>query len=558
MVSVFHSVGESSRTRRKGRTTDDDESEASDVERATKYTRHQRQNINRIIKCDRYDYYGILDLSTDCTSKEVRHAHRKLAGLIHPDKNQFSDATSAFNRIQDAYENLIDPDRRRRYDKTRRKHYKPDGDWDEVFHGKAYGEESTDDDESGDGEEEEAYQYPELPQSIKNIYDDAAPAVNAYLSDPTEGNLAKINKYNEAIQKINEKDGRAPFTFIIKYTFFDTMLKELRPIAARLTNDPDDIKALDKLQELVTNFEKMKQNYGYSSSWKAIPDHMRERLEQRARQSLKNDKRRKQNKESAPPLDSDTEMESQAAYPVSRSTWNPGETELGERILGYRPFYRTDIISMEKNLMGLRFIIEQKNKENPIALVSGADIGRQAVRAYMSLSDLEKYDITNSDKKWGIKDLDDFDEIIGAAGMPFKNKAKSSNRIYPDGYFLVRMKDGGKHIMNRQAVRKILGETNADRRIAAFYKKVRETPPWEIEPLNWRPQRLLFDRPEIGGDRRTREGMLNYHVADSDHELRLDQVRQRMRKKKQYDWIDKYIEEAVADRLKQVRMGSII
>lgn len=440
---------------------------------------------------------------------------------------------------------MADPQTRRYYDLRHSKHYKPDGEWDEGFHPKAFG------DESGDEEEEEADPYPHLPQSIRNIYDEAAHAVNAYLSDPTQDKLDKIVRFNERIKGINIKDGRPSSLFLIQHSLFDTIVNDIRPVAEQLSSDPSNRKALARLHEIVANFEKAKMNHGYSSLWHLfIPPYIQERLERLGRQNLKNDKGKQQNKKSAPEYDSDTDMESQYSYQVSRSRWKPGETEKGEKILGYRPFNRTYIydtmVSSERHLQGVRFIIEQKNKRNPIKLVSGTEVGRQCVKAYLSLQDSEKNDVRYSADKWDIKDLDNFDKIIGAAGMPFKNKAKASNKVYPDGYFLVQMKDGQTPIMSRAALRGILGKDDADRRIDEFYVWAKETPPWKIQPLNWRPQQLLIGPSEIDRDRRT--PVLNYHAADFQltqptrtHSERLT----RMIKDKS---IDKYIENVIADR----------
>lgn len=92
------SNGESSHTRRKRQITDE-ESSASDVERATTYTSSQLKKINRILKCHSKDYYGILNLPEDCSTKNIIGAYRKLAQFIHPDKNPFGGAVNAFKSM---------------------------------------------------------------------------------------------------------------------------------------------------------------------------------------------------------------------------------------------------------------------------------------------------------------------------------------------------------------------------------------------------------------------------------------------------------------------------
>jgi curved DNA-binding protein CbpA len=66
------------------------------------------------------DYYKILEVPVTATSAEIKTAYRKLAKLFHPDKNLGSPAAEEkFKQIKDAYENLINPLRRKKYDTLR-------------------------------------------------------------------------------------------------------------------------------------------------------------------------------------------------------------------------------------------------------------------------------------------------------------------------------------------------------------------------------------------------------------------------------------------------------
>jgi molecular chaperone DnaJ len=63
------------------------------------------------------DFYLILGLEKGATTVEVKRAYKRLARKYHPDINP-GDGTAAarFRQIFEAYETLIDPERRRRYD----------------------------------------------------------------------------------------------------------------------------------------------------------------------------------------------------------------------------------------------------------------------------------------------------------------------------------------------------------------------------------------------------------------------------------------------------------
>jgi len=68
---------------------------------------------------DAPDLYKILKVKCDATPDEITAAYRKLALKWHPDRNP-GDAKAAekFKDVKDAYDVLIDPERRARYDAT--------------------------------------------------------------------------------------------------------------------------------------------------------------------------------------------------------------------------------------------------------------------------------------------------------------------------------------------------------------------------------------------------------------------------------------------------------
>ncbi len=62
------------------------------------------------------DYYKILGVSRDATQEEIQRAYRKLARKYHPDVNKSADAEEKFKEINEAYEVLRDPEKRKKYD----------------------------------------------------------------------------------------------------------------------------------------------------------------------------------------------------------------------------------------------------------------------------------------------------------------------------------------------------------------------------------------------------------------------------------------------------------
>jgi curved DNA-binding protein CbpA len=62
------------------------------------------------------DYYTLLRISRTASDMEVKQAFRRLAIVLHPDKNPHPDAPAAFQELNEAYEVLGDPVRRALYD----------------------------------------------------------------------------------------------------------------------------------------------------------------------------------------------------------------------------------------------------------------------------------------------------------------------------------------------------------------------------------------------------------------------------------------------------------
>jgi curved DNA-binding protein len=63
------------------------------------------------------DYYQVLGLKKNATAAEIKRTYRKLAVKYHPDKNPGNkDAEEKFKEINEAYEVLGDPEKRKKYD----------------------------------------------------------------------------------------------------------------------------------------------------------------------------------------------------------------------------------------------------------------------------------------------------------------------------------------------------------------------------------------------------------------------------------------------------------
>ncbi|XP_050533294.1 dnaJ homolog subfamily B member 14-like [Daktulosphaira vitifoliae] len=78
------------------------------------YTKVQLETVKRINQCK--DYYEVLKISKEATDAEIKKAYKKVALLVHPDKNNAPGAAEAFKTVGNAVAILTDSEKRKRYD----------------------------------------------------------------------------------------------------------------------------------------------------------------------------------------------------------------------------------------------------------------------------------------------------------------------------------------------------------------------------------------------------------------------------------------------------------
>ncbi len=67
------------------------------------------------------DHYAVLGIASDANLAEIKKAFRQKAALYHPDRNRQANAADLFRQAQEAYDVLLDEEKRRAYDENRKR-----------------------------------------------------------------------------------------------------------------------------------------------------------------------------------------------------------------------------------------------------------------------------------------------------------------------------------------------------------------------------------------------------------------------------------------------------
>ena len=70
------------------------------------YIDEQKQAVKRVLKCESNKYYQILEVNDSFTKQKIKKAYKKLALLLHSDKNKYEGAEETFRSRQSFIESF--------------------------------------------------------------------------------------------------------------------------------------------------------------------------------------------------------------------------------------------------------------------------------------------------------------------------------------------------------------------------------------------------------------------------------------------------------------------
>ncbi len=93
------------------------------------------------------NYYEILNVNRNATDEEIKQAYRSMVKKYHPDINKSEEASKLIISLNEAKENLLDPDKRKQYDAL----------LDDVLHSKEYSKDKNETHSTKNKEYKEAH-----------------------------------------------------------------------------------------------------------------------------------------------------------------------------------------------------------------------------------------------------------------------------------------------------------------------------------------------------------------------------------------------------------------
>jgi hypothetical protein len=344
--------------------------------------------------------------------------------------------------------------------------------------------------------EEEDEDEPEMSETKKEIIKQMTPHVQALLNAYKKnkgGVVENLEKLDKRMLEQNQKENvfpgkhRLPMRFLLNKGAECSQYKNTAAKSVKNENDIKEIQGAEKhLEAIKVEIKNRMSEEGLPLDWTIdLPPKRRDLSLSKAEkkknpshgsQGTNNPRARQGPYQGPQPNNSFGSNYGTAPGPMEvdsepRYEWQPGETTMGEKILGYRPIEGGFKEKVSKQWMTSErsnfFVIETADELNPITVVARHRVGEEAAEAYENLPNNERCILTNCDKQYTCRDGQSITAILGYYREPLLTPTGKR----PFTIFQVQYNQE-KRLINRTALIRAKGSKNADAMISDFLHRI--------------------------------------------------------------------------------------
>ncbi|KDN65748.1 hypothetical protein CSUB01_07529 [Colletotrichum sublineola] len=385
----------------------------------------------RILDCPKDSYADILGVKSDSTERQKLDAWRDLGCLLHENSTDHKGAKKAF-KTEDMGVDY--------------KELEQVLEWD----GKAVlSDPQKDDEKDANGDTGMVVDStPVPPVSVKDIYNEATPALHQLGKDSTDPDAlellqnlnAKISTFNAAEKKTLGADGAdiSLDRWTIPLGFFPPHYNFVREKYKILENDrtnEEARKAIATEKQLIDNLI-ARDHFPQSWTVLAADEYLQMKDKEPATAAIH--------------------------YP-----WPTDKADDGSVIIGVR-----------KQGTGHRVLIgRQENDRTIYRLEAASEVGSSRVTQYKAMEGFKK--LEKGQSEWTKEDRDDFKELLWVTKSQTKRKNTAAGKKNASADCCVNFKQKGIQILTLSSLRRVLGHGDANKMIKEVCERDGFLPPWE-------------------------------------------------------------------------------
>ncbi|KAF4486600.1 hypothetical protein CGGC5_v005953 [Colletotrichum fructicola Nara gc5] len=407
----------------------------------------------RILGCSDTSYAEILGVEIDSTAKAKADAWKRLGCLLHKNVTDHPDAPKAFEKLQNAAENL----------EVNHLPIEEVVQWD--------GKEKLPDDGKDDGDIPMEDIVPNPPEFITKIYNEATASLHDLRRDGSR-QIAKeyLNNRNQLIKDFNVAEKKAlgvggadisEDRWCIPLEFFTTHYSIVYEKQKILEGDRSNQSARDAIAETKTLIDMKIEKNHFPGEWTVITaDAYLQELDEYLQG------RDKASAFAAAPAEAEKSAGVQAVidYP-----WTTTKAADGSLIIGTR----------NQGRFGTRVCVETRENDGRIIrrLQSASETGLSEVEKYRKMTGAK--DLAEGQSQWSCDDRDDFKELLWVTKSHTKCKNTAAGKKNPSADCCVKFGSKGIQILTVSSLSKVVGSSSARAMIENVCSRDNISPPWK-------------------------------------------------------------------------------